>query len=109
MNRSSQIFRENVAAKKEESRIRGLAKRNGYLVRKSKQRTCIPNSDNYGHYMLATTTLCWAPGTTRRSTRSPPVSSNPGDSMPPRVTSRRHFPHEMEVSTWTPPIFRRSR
>ncbi len=35
-----------------ESRVRHLARRNGYVVRKSRQRLHVPNLDNPGDYML---------------------------------------------------------
>jgi hypothetical protein len=38
--------------KAHESRVRRLAKRRGYLVRKSRQWKYIPHANNYGGYML---------------------------------------------------------
>jgi hypothetical protein len=36
----------------EESRVRSMARRRGYLVRKSRERLHVPNLDNFGDYML---------------------------------------------------------
>jgi hypothetical protein len=36
----------------EESRVRSLARRRGYVVRKSRQWKHVPNLDNFGDYML---------------------------------------------------------
>ena len=38
--------------KAHESRVRRLAKRRGYFVRKSRQWKYIPHANNYGGYML---------------------------------------------------------
>ena len=35
-----------------ESAVRSRARRMGYLLRKSRQRTNVPNADNHGEYML---------------------------------------------------------
>jgi hypothetical protein len=35
-----------------ESRIRKLARRHGYVVRKSREWKHVPHSNNFGHFML---------------------------------------------------------
>ncbi|MFZ1090528.1 MAG: hypothetical protein WAN75_15055 [Xanthobacteraceae bacterium] len=37
---------------RDESRVRSLARRRGYVVRKSRQWKHVPNMDNHGEYML---------------------------------------------------------
>jgi hypothetical protein len=37
---------------RDESRVRSLARRRGYVVRKSRQWMHVPNMDNHGEYML---------------------------------------------------------
>jgi hypothetical protein len=41
-----------IVTKALESRLRSLAGRRGYSIRKSRQRENVPNLDNFGHYML---------------------------------------------------------
>ena len=38
-----------------ESRVRSMARRRGYAVRKSRQRQNVPNLDNFGEFMLVDT------------------------------------------------------
>lgn len=42
----------NSSVKNQESRIRRLARRHGYYVRKSRQWKHVPHPDNHGEYML---------------------------------------------------------
>ena len=42
---------------RDESRVRSLARRRGYVVRKSRQWKHVPNMDNHGEYMRFDTSL----------------------------------------------------